>query len=176
MMKVTDVYNAHRRALVHRFVSEQKFTARADILAKTLTAVREKSKVLDLKIKELRSNVKKQVEELYRTEVDVDMMLRTCSGSCQSRTPFSVDHHSYQELQSDSMLEALHQRSTASPPPRAVRRIKLQTLESSRKPSQDYKSIPMVQKELLTQFEDIDLNQFSLEEQLEEPDGCNEVE
>ncbi|XP_024144110.1 fibrinogen alpha chain [Oryzias melastigma] len=174
MARMTQVYNSHRRVIVSRYVSEQKFAARADVLAKKLTSLQEKSKVLDVKIKELRSKVKKQVEELYRTEVDVDMMLRACGGSCPSRTPFSVDHHS--SLQSESMLEVLHQRSRVSPPPTAVKKIKLQPLENSLKPSTDYKSIPTVRKEVLTQFEDVDLNRFSLEGKLDDSEGSNEVE
>lgn len=50
-------------------VSELKFVESADKLAENLRELRQRSRFLAQKIKELRGHVGKQVEELHRTEV-----------------------------------------------------------------------------------------------------------
>lgn len=92
------------------------------------------------------------------------MKLRACHGSCRSALPFSVDHPSYQTLQTDleQMDKTLNQRRNTATPPKDIPRVELQPVDVGPAPSSEYKTIPMVQKELLTQFEDIGQNQVVL--------------
>ena len=46
----------------------------------------------------------------------------------------------------------------------------MKAVEMSPAPSAEYRSIPAVQRELLTQFEDIGQNEFGLEELLDSAD------
>ena len=100
-----------------------------------------------------------------RHQVDVDMKLRACHGSCQAVLPFSVDDLGYQTLQMDmdEMERALNQRRKAAPPPEHIPRIKLQPVDVSPARSAECKSIPTVWRELLTQFEDLGANRVVLE-------------
>ncbi|XP_008323337.1 fibrinogen alpha chain isoform X2 [Cynoglossus semilaevis] len=168
MTAVTNIYNWNRRVIVHRYVSEQKFAEQAEILAKNLTLLRKRSSVLSQKLQEMRSHVKRQIEDLYRTEVDIDIKIRSCGGSCHSGIQFSVDHHSYQRLQTD--MDQIHTtvnwRSRAVTPSEGVARVTLRPVDVGPPPSPEYKTIPTVQRELLTQFEDIEQNQFVLEEEV----------
>ncbi|XP_041840566.1 fibrinogen alpha chain isoform X2 [Melanotaenia boesemani] len=175
MSVMTHIYNSNRRVIVNRYMSEVKFVEHAEGLARNLTALRKRSASLEQKIKELSSNVKKQIEKLYRAEVEIDMKLRNCRGSCRSVLPFSVDHQSYQMLQDDmDFMEKAHkQKSRIDPPPTDIPQIKLQTVNVGLKPSAEYKTIPTVQRELLTQFEDIGLNQLVLDELKEESADMN---
>lgn len=50
-------------------------------------------------------------------------------------------------------------------PPRNIPRATLQPADVGPLPSAEYRKIPMVQKELLTQFEDIELNEIVLVEE-----------
>lgn len=98
------------------------------------------------------------------------MKLRACHGSCRSALPFSIDHPSYQTLQThmDQMDKTVKQRRKAAIPPEDIPHIKLQPVDVDMAPSAEYKTIPAVQRELLTQFEDIGQNQVVLEELLKE--------
>lgn len=102
-------------------------------------------------------------------------MLRTCQGSCRSVLPFAVDHRSYQELQSDLGFtdKRVKQKALAPLRPGDIQQLRLQTLDVGLTPSADYKMIPTVQRELLTQFEDIGQNQLVLEELMEESEDVN---
>ncbi len=99
------------------------------------------------------------------------MKLRACSRSCRLVLPFNVDHSSFQTLQTDmkQMDKILNQRRTAASPPEDIGHIRLQQpVDVSPALSVEYRSIPMGQRELLTQFEDIGQNELVLEELLEE--------
>lgn len=67
----------------------------------------------------------------------------------------------------DQMDKTLNQRMKAGTP-RDIPHIKLQPVDSDLAPSPEYKTIPTVQRELLTQFEDIGQNEVVLEELLAE--------
>ncbi|KAM3857515.1 fibrinogen alpha chain-like [Diretmus argenteus] len=170
MTTIAYIYHANRQVILSRYVSELKFVEDAEVLARNLTSLRKQSDALSRQLKELRRRVLEQIEELYRTEVDVDIRLRACRGSCHSAVPFSVDHPSYQALQTlmDQLEKTLHQRRKAAAPPKVIPRIKLQPVATGPAPPGEYKTILMVQRELLTQFEDIEQNQVVLEELLED--------
>ncbi|XP_037335793.2 fibrinogen alpha chain-like [Pungitius pungitius] len=67
-----------------------------------------RQRISDMKIKidrqlsilrALKQRVGDQVVEMQRLEVDIDIKLRSCKGSCQSYTTFEVDHESYVGLE-----------------------------------------------------------------------------
>lgn len=62
----------------------------------------------------------------------------------------------------------LNQRRKAAAPPDDIPHVTLQTVDVGPAPSAEYKTIPTVQRELLTQFEDIGQNQLVLEDLLED--------
>ncbi|XP_029283129.1 fibrinogen alpha chain [Cottoperca gobio] len=166
MTAMTRIYSYNRRVLVSRHMSELKFVEHGEGLARNLTSLRARSTRLSLQLKELHSNVQKQMQDLYRTEVDVDMQLRACRGSCRLALPFSADHPGYQALQADMdhMQKTLEQRQKAASPPEHVPHVKLQPISVGPAPPAEYKTIPTVQRELLTQFEDIVQHRLVLEE------------
>ncbi|CAK6974715.1 fibrinogen alpha chain [Scomber scombrus] len=170
MTTMTHIYNSNRKVLVNEYMSELKFVDYAEGLARNLTLLRKRSARLSQQLKELSSNAQEQVEELYRTEVDIDMKLRACHGSCRSAVLYSVDHSSYQTIQThrDQVDKTMNQRRKSAKPPVNIPHVKLQHVDIDIAPSTKYKSIPMVRKELLTQFEDIEQNQVVLDDLLQE--------
>lgn len=99
-------------------------------------------------------------------QVDLDMKLRSCQGSCQLALPFSVDHGGYELLQTDLNLEdkTIRQKNTAAAAPRAnTPQIKLEPVDVALVLPTPYRTIPTARTELLTQFEDIGLNRFVME-------------
>ncbi|KAE8279500.1 Fibrinogen alpha chain Fibrinopeptide A Fibrinogen alpha chain Precursor [Larimichthys crocea] len=125
MMTMTDFYNKNRRDIVGRYMFELKFAENAERLTKNFTALQNRSSKLSRQFDELLRKAQKQMEDLYRTEVDIDMKLRACYGSCQSALPFSMDDPSYQTLQSDiDQMDKTLKRKAA--PPEDLPHIKLQ--------------------------------------------------
>lgn len=97
------------------------------------------------------------------------MKLQACTGSCQSASPVKVNHESYQ----DSM-DGLNEAFAAKAPSQQVPRLKVLAAELGLVPSAEYKTIPIVQRELLTGFEDIEPNQLILEDSEENDIPCSE--
>lgn len=108
-----------------------------------------------------------------RYQVDIDIKLRACRGSCHSALSFAVDHPSYQALQTDmdQMDKTLNERRKAAMPPRGLPHIKLQPADVGPALSAVHKTIATAQRELLTQVEDIKQNRLVLEELLEDADA-----
>lgn len=96
-------------------------------------------------------------------QVDIDIKLRTCAGSCRSTSPFSVDHRGYQTAR-DELSQAVTQRRRPAAPPQHVPRIRVLPAAVGPATPADYRTIPEVQRELLTQFEDFGRNRIVLEE------------
>lgn len=80
-----------------------------------------RQRITDMKIKidrqlrilaALKDRVKDQVVEMQRLEVDIDIKLRSCKGSCQGYSEFQVDHESYVEL--DKQINQLDSQSAQS--------------------------------------------------------------
>ncbi|XP_042368252.1 fibrinogen alpha chain [Plectropomus leopardus] len=155
------VYGATRRVFINRHESELKFVELAERLARNLTSLRKRSSRLSLQLGELRGNVQTQLEDLYRMEVDIDIKLRACSGSCRVALPFSVDHLGYRTLHADT--ERMETKRKAAAPPEDIPRVTLQPVDVEPVLSSEYQTIPTVQREALTQFEDIVQNRVVLE-------------
>uniref|UniRef100_A0A671UFC9 Fibrinogen alpha chain n=1 Tax=Sparus aurata TaxID=8175 RepID=A0A671UFC9_SPAAU len=77
-----------------------------------------RQRITDMKIKidrqlrilaALKDRVKDQVVEMQRLEVDVDIKLRSCKGSCQGYAEFQVDHEDYVVL--DKQINQLDSQS-----------------------------------------------------------------
>lgn len=102
--------------------------------------------------------------------MDVEIKLRSCQGSCNSSIAFRFDHDGYRSLDNQMTLFSKtaknHESSRLNN--KDIAKIKLQPVDVGPPPSTAYKTIPMVQKELLTQFEDLEQNHVVLEEVLEE--------
>ncbi|XP_068569221.1 fibrinogen alpha chain [Cebidichthys violaceus] len=169
MTAMTHIYSHNRRIIVNRYTSELRLVEHAEGLRSNLTSLRRRSSRLSLQLEELSTDVQRQMEDMYRTEVDIDMKLRACSGSCRLVLPLSVDHLSYQTLRADvdQVDETLSRRRKAAPPPKDIPRMKLQPVDVGPAPSPEYRTIPTVRRELLTQFEDIGQNRVVVEELLE---------
>ncbi|XP_039887362.1 fibrinogen alpha chain isoform X2 [Simochromis diagramma] len=176
MTTMTHIYNFNRRVIINRYMFTLKFVEQAEELGRNFTTLQKRSTSLSQQIKKLISKLQKQTEELYRTEVDIDMKLRACRGSCQSVLPFGIDHPDYHILRThmEDMDKTLNRRAKAPLPPAGIPHIKLQPIDIVPEPAEGYKTIPTVQKELLTQFEDIEQNQIILEELLEELEDVND--
>ncbi|CAL8326934.1 unnamed protein product [Lota lota] len=90
LSSATLLYHTQRHALISQHDWELWYVAGANRLASKLRLLRKLSAASSQKLKELRQKVQKQMEELYHTEVDVDIKIRACQGSCASRLAFRL--------------------------------------------------------------------------------------
>ncbi|XP_075891385.1 fibrinogen alpha chain [Nelusetta ayraudi] len=173
MTLVTDIYKKNRQVLVKRHMSELNFVEQAQRLSRNLTSLQKYSSRMSQKLEAVHHQVLQQLEELYRTEVDISIKLQACTGSCQSASPLSVNHESYQDSM-ERLDKAFSNKLAAETPTQQVPRLKLLPADLGLVPSAEYKTIPIVQRELLTEFEDIESNQIILEDSVESDMLCSE--
>ncbi|KAL0970679.1 hypothetical protein UPYG_G00245620 [Umbra pygmaea] len=163
------IYDTNRKSIVKTYVAELRFVDFAERLAQNLTLLRKRSAALSQKLKEQRRLIQKQMDDMYRQEVDVDIKLRACRGSCKRTFAFRIDHGSYQSMQHlMTLFDNTTSQNEMKSPIKDIPIIKLQPVDVGPPPSIGYKTIPIVQKELLTQFEDLEQNQVVLDKVLEQ--------
>ncbi|XP_075054544.1 fibrinogen alpha chain [Mixophyes fleayi] len=110
------------------------------------------------RIKLLQRNVKDQVSEMKRVEVDIDIKLRACKGSCSKGVDYNVDHESYENIKKQIVqLDSTDLRPNSNAlPVLKMRPIKESTVDSR------YKTLAQ-QKDQYPIFTDIEQYSFVLE-------------
>ncbi|KAM3937259.1 fibrinogen alpha chain-like [Leptodactylus fuscus] len=110
------------------------------------------------RIKLLQKNIRDQVVEVKRLEVDIDIKLRACKGSCAKGVDFHVDTESYENIQKQLLqAESTDLRPNADPLPM----LKMKPLKDSTVDSR-YKALAQ-EKEKYPLFSDISQYSFVLE-------------
>ncbi|KAL4618126.1 fibrinogen alpha chain [Arapaima gigas] len=92
-------YDFIREKLVADTGNDNRFMSLADQLRQRIVNIKIK---IDRQLKlleALRNRVKNQVKEMQRLEVDIDIKLRSCKGSCAGYTEYMVDKDSYVTLE-----------------------------------------------------------------------------
>ncbi|XP_063776584.1 fibrinogen alpha chain [Pseudophryne corroboree] len=118
------------------------------------------------RIKLLQRNVREQVAEMKRLEVDIDIKLRACKGSCAKSIDYNVDHDSYENIKKLVVqLESTDLRPNSDPLPL----LKMRPVKESTVPPH-YKALTL-QKEQFPLFHDIEQYSFVLEGKSKEVKG-----
>ncbi|XP_020780549.1 fibrinogen alpha chain [Boleophthalmus pectinirostris] len=164
MAATARIYHDNREHIMSEAALQVRFVKAAEDLTKNLTSLWKRSESLELKITELKEKVQKQVEELLRTEVEVDMRVRSCLGSCQSASSLSVNLEDYAALGSE--MEKMHnkEKKSKSVKPEMIPQIRTAPVDFGPDPSPVYKTIKTVLDEGLNLFEDLRPNQLELDD------------
>lgn len=162
MLVNTAIYYAHRKIIVKNHVAELRYAERFEGLQRNLTLLQRRSTELSRKLHKIHGLIHQQITDMRRLEVDIDIKLRACHGSCKHTFVHQIDHKAYSDMEhSLAKFNPIIVKKAMFPTD--IRKLVLQPV--LRPPvSLTYRNIPVVRKELLTQFEDIDLNQVVLEE------------
>ncbi|XP_075716441.1 fibrinogen alpha chain [Rhinoderma darwinii] len=136
-------------------------------------SLRQKIDILKIKvsrqierIKLLQRNIRDQVVEIKRLEVDIDIKLRACKGSCAKGVNFNVDHESYENIQKQLLqAESTDLRPNVNPLPI----LKMKPLKDSTVDSK-YKTLPQ-DEEKYPIFSEIGKFSFVLEGKSKEVTG-----
>uniref|UniRef100_A0A8C2EWJ3 Fibrinogen alpha chain n=1 Tax=Cyprinus carpio TaxID=7962 RepID=A0A8C2EWJ3_CYPCA len=101
-----NTYSYLRERLTSSAGNDNRYTTLAEQLRQRITDIKIKIDRQLRLLDALKSQVKDQVIVIQRLEVDIDIKLRTCKGSCASYTEFSVDRESYAAL--DKQMDHLN--------------------------------------------------------------------
>ncbi|CAL1591073.1 unnamed protein product [Knipowitschia caucasica] len=164
MATTAQIYHRNREHLMNATALQVKFVEGAEDLTKNLTSLRKRSKSLELKMTELNEEIQKQLRELLRTEVEVNMRLRSCLGSCQTGSSVSLDPEDYATLrfQTGQIVEKKFKSDAVEP--EMVPQIRTAPVDFGPEPSPVYKTIKTVLDEGLNLFEDLRPQRVEFEE------------
>ncbi|XP_051762910.1 fibrinogen alpha chain isoform X6 [Ctenopharyngodon idella] len=99
-------YSYLRERLTSSSGNDNRYASLADQLRQRITDIKIKIDRQLRLLDALKSQVKDQVIVMQRLEVDIDIKLRTCKGSCASYSEFTVDKESYVTL--DKQMDHLN--------------------------------------------------------------------
>ncbi|XP_068135000.1 fibrinogen alpha chain [Hyperolius riggenbachi] len=119
------------------------------------------------RIKLLQRNVRDQVVEMKRLEVDIDIKLRSCKGSCAKSVDYNVDYDSYENIQKQ-LLQA--ESTNLTPNSNAVPVLKMRPVKDAPLVDSRYKALAQ-QKEDYPIFSDVEQFAFVLEGKTREVSG-----
>ncbi|XP_036413643.1 fibrinogen alpha chain [Colossoma macropomum] len=100
-----DTYTYLRERLLSSAGNDNRYVDLAEQLRQRIVEMKIKIDRQLRVLEALKSQVKNQVIAMQRLEVDIDIKLRSCKGSCASYAEFSVDKESYVAL--DKQMERL---------------------------------------------------------------------
>ncbi|XP_067298184.1 fibrinogen alpha chain isoform X2 [Pseudorasbora parva] len=146
-------------------MQELRYVEFAEDLQRNLTFLHKRSAELTKDLEEHHRIIWDQINEIRRTEVDIDIKIRACKGSCKQTFDHAVDNEAFK-----AMENKMAQFSITSKRRKSFFKVKKLKLQSADRPtvSLTYRKIPIVRTELLTKFEDIEQHQVVLDEALED--------
>ncbi|XP_035281990.1 fibrinogen alpha chain [Anguilla anguilla] len=155
-------YDFLRDRLVTDSGNDNKYMGLAEQLRTRIASIKVKIEAQLRLLQALKGRVLNQVKEMKRLEVDIDIKLRSCKGSCASYTEYSVDRDSYITLDKQlAQLEAM-----------AIQRVEtVTTLRVMKSTILKEVSVPSIyksgagegQEQKQDFFADVDQRQLSLE-------------
>ncbi|KAM4807687.1 fibrinogen alpha chain [Rhinophrynus dorsalis] len=156
-VRTKETYELIKDNLVQAQQIEGRYNQVSDDLRKKIEYLKLKVSNQVSRIKLLQSNIRDQVVEMKRLEVDIDIKIRSCKGSCAKSTEFNVDHNSYINIQKQ-LLQA--EATDLKPETNELRVLKMRPIKDSPVDSR-YKTLAQ-HKEQEAQFPIFsDLNQYS---------------
>ncbi|MBN3295452.1 fibrinogen alpha chain [Amia ocellicauda] len=156
-------YTFLRDRLVTDSGNDNRFMSLADQLRQRIISMKLKIDDQSSKLVALKRRVQEQVTEMHRLEVDIDIKIRACKGSCESSYQYTVDRDSYTTLEKQlSNLDSISLQSVETVS--SLRVMKMRRLKEDGPGSSIYKSVPVEGGEQQkTFFSDVEKISLSLE-------------
>ncbi|XP_066573900.1 fibrinogen alpha chain [Amia ocellicauda] len=157
-------YAVLRKSVVQSYVRTWEYVDLAGELQTRLLAMKIHTDTLSQKIKALRDTIQKQVASAYQTEVDIDMKIRACRGSCEQAVAYRVDVESYRRAR--GQLTQVEQSLKPGATPAASPPVLTMKTAAGGVPQHFYRFLPIPRPELGTLFEDVERQQLVLEKHI----------
>ncbi|MEE6461190.1 hypothetical protein FKM82_001225 [Ascaphus truei] len=138
-VKTKETYELVKDNLIEAQQSDGKYSQVSEDLRKRIEFLKLKVANQVNRIKLLQTNIREQVVEVNRLEVDIDIKIRACKGSCARSTEYKVDTESY-----DNIRKQLVQAESVSlePETNVLRVLKMRPIKDSTVDSH-FKSLPL---------------------------------
>uniref|UniRef100_A0A8C8RSM4 Fibrinogen alpha chain n=1 Tax=Pelusios castaneus TaxID=367368 RepID=A0A8C8RSM4_9SAUR len=142
-----ETINILKGNLVSAVESDNKYGQLSEDLRRRLETLKQRVVVQVNRIKALQNNIRDQLVEMKRLEVDVDIKIRACKGSCAKSFNYHVDTESYENIQKQlaqaSSINLQSELETSS-----LKVLKMKPLKDSTVP-EHYKTLrPPISQEL----------------------------
>ncbi|XP_056626982.1 fibrinogen alpha chain [Triplophysa dalaica] len=157
MQESVRFYGSQREAVIQTYMQELRYAEFAQGLHRNLTFLHKRSAELAKELQKHHHLLSRQIIEMHRLEVDIDIKIRACKGSCKQTFDHTVDKEGFEGMES-KMAEF----SITSKRQKSFIEFRLKSVDQP-SVSHTYRKIP-VGTELLTMFEDIVQHQVVLEE------------
>ncbi|XP_077135487.1 fibrinogen alpha chain-like [Ranitomeya variabilis] len=165
-IRTKETYKLIKDKLVAAQQTDGSYNQVSDSLRQKIDVMKVKVSRQIERIKLLQKSIRDQVVEMKRLEVDVDIKLRACKGSCAKGVDFHVDTESYENIQKQLLqAESTDLRPDINPlPVLKMRPMKESTVDSN------YKALAQ-EKEKYPIFSEIGQYAFVLEGKSKEVTG-----
>ncbi|KAG7461701.1 hypothetical protein MATL_G00193830 [Megalops atlanticus] len=101
VLMTAQIYKANRKTIVRNYVDETRYLELMEELQKKLTSLNTRTVALSEKLKSQHSKIKQQMADIYKTEVDIEIKIRSCQGSCKKAVAYWSDRESYESLEKE---------------------------------------------------------------------------
>lgn len=165
MRESVQFYGSQRKTIIQTYMQELRYAEFAEGLQRNLTFLHKRSAELAKELQKAHQLLLSQITEMHRLEVDVDIKIRACKGSCKQTFDHAVDNEGFEAMESkmaEYSITSMRQKSFA-----INKKIKLKSVDQP-SVSHTYRKIPIVRTKLLTNFEDIEQHQVVLDEILDD--------
>ncbi|KAM7168637.1 fibrinogen alpha chain [Macrochelys suwanniensis] len=151
--------------------SDNKYGQISEDLRRRLVTLKQKVLVQLNRIKTLQNSIRDQVVEMKRLEVDIDIKIRACKGSCAKSFNYQVDTESYENIQKQltqaSSINLQSELETSS-----LKVLKMRPLKDSTVPGH-YKTLRLPETQELNILDDIKQVVMTLERPEAEAKGSS---
>ncbi|XP_053316248.1 fibrinogen alpha chain [Spea bombifrons] len=156
-VRTKETYEFIKDNLVQAQQSDGKYSQVSEDLRNKIEILKMKVSNQLQRIKLLQTSIRDQVVEIKRLEVDIDIKLRACKGSCAKAVDYKFDSDSFDNIQKQ-LLQA--ESTNLKPETNALRVLKMRPIKDSTVDPR-YKALAQ-QKDLETQLSIFpNLNQYS---------------
>ncbi|KAM4707680.1 fibrinogen alpha chain [Discoglossus pictus] len=138
-VRTKETYELIKDNLVQALESDGKYNQVSEDLRRKIDILKVRVSNQVQRIRLLQSNIRDQVVEMKRLEVDIDIKLRACKGSCAKNVDYHVDQESYDNIQKQ-LLQA--EATDLRPGTNSLSVLKMRPIKDSTSES-IYKSLPL---------------------------------
>ncbi|XP_058236199.1 fibrinogen alpha chain [Hemibagrus wyckioides] len=142
-MKTARIYEEQTKILVKTHMEELHYAEAAEMLNRNLTLLQNKITEIFRRMQMYHRQTEEQIDKIQKLEVDMDIKLRACKGSCKQTFDHVPDHQMVKSMQDD--MATFHMTSIKHNTFTLDKKLRLRPQVSL-----TYRKLPFVYSKLLT--------------------------
>ncbi|XP_018611790.2 fibrinogen alpha chain [Scleropages formosus] len=154
LLLTKELYYDQRRTIVKHYIAETRQLELQEELQLKLSTLQKRSADLAKMLEAKRSLIRQQIMAMHQTEVDVDIKMRACQGSCRSAFIYHINPQDYESLE-DELSKAGQTSGQMWRLTINAGKIQMESLDRNSASLPSYRDHPFIREEFLSQFEDM---------------------